>query len=100
MKLRFEVDQAECFRRGIDCPKSIVTIEVDPKDLPQQERNLIAARLQGIDVRALHGDGTWHRIKALLPDYESLLAAVRADEDMVAKIKVLSESTLDAADLL
>lgn len=50
MKLRFRVDQSESFRRGVDCPKSIVTIEVNPSDLPQDERNLIADRLNGIDV--------------------------------------------------
>jgi hypothetical protein len=53
MKLRFEVDQAECFRRGIDCPKSIVTVEVDPKKLSQPERDLVADRLHGIDVLQL-----------------------------------------------
>src|ERR1043165_1346625 len=47
MKIRFAVDQAEAFRRGVDCPKSIVTVEVDPKTLSQEERDLIADRLEG-----------------------------------------------------
>lgn len=84
VKLRFEVDQAECFRRGVDCPKSIVTIDVNPKDLPQDERDLIAKRLYGgIDVRPLSGKRGDEpcRIKALMPDYEALLIAVKADED-------------------
>ena|SRR5215510_4310362 len=81
MNLRFEVDQAECFRKGIDSPKSIITIDVDPSKLPQEERDLIANRLRnGIDVHRWT-DGT--RIKAEAPTYEALLAAVRRDEAQV-----------------
>jgi len=50
MKLRFEVDQADSFRRGIDRPKSIVSIEVNPADIPESDRSLIAEHLSGIDV--------------------------------------------------
>jgi hypothetical protein len=53
MKLRFGVNQAECFRKGINCPKSITTVEVDPAELPQSVRDLIADRLSGIDVCVL-----------------------------------------------
>jgi hypothetical protein len=92
MKLRFEVDQAECFRKGIDCPKSIVTIEVDPADIPQDDRNLIADRLVGIDVCQLWNSdkGTEKlltseerqpvRIVAAAPDYAALIAAVRVTQ--------------------
>lgn len=80
MKLRFEVDQAECFRRGIDCPKSIVTIEVNPVKLPQDERTLIADRLDGIDVKQIDGPG---RIIALDPTYESLIDAVRVHQRII-----------------
>ena len=91
MKLRFEVDQAACFRRGIDCPKSIVTIEVDPSTLTENERDLIADRLIGIDVcilwnsdagntKGVCANGGPDRIKAESPDYAGLIAAVRANE--------------------
>jgi len=50
MKLRFEVDQAACLRKGIDCPKSIVTIEINPAKLSEEDRNLIADRMNGIDI--------------------------------------------------
>jgi hypothetical protein len=94
MKLRFEVDQAECFRKGIDCPKSIVSIEVDPADIPQDDRNLIADRLVGIDVCQLWNSdkGTEKllsvekqpiRIIAAAPDYAALIAAVRVNQSEV-----------------
>ncbi len=53
MILRYRVNQAGCFRAGIDCPRSIQTLEVDPSRLPQGERDLIADRLDGIDVLEL-----------------------------------------------
>jgi hypothetical protein len=95
MKLRFEVDQAACFRKGIDCPKSIVTIEVNPAEIPVEERILIADRLHGIDVCQLwnSNDGTTKqftaeghqpiRIVAEEPNYASLVTAVRADQAQV-----------------
>ena len=107
MKLRFEVDQAECFRKGIDCPKSIVTIEVDPAKLPQAQRDLIAERLNGIDVFNLDLTGVmcWEngfpklikgakheyyqtstRVKATEPTLEALLDAVEADEKKMRQI--------------
>jgi hypothetical protein len=104
MKLRFRVDQAESFRRGIDCPKSIVTIDVDPSGLDQDIRNLIADRLVGIDVceldknrqkcgeeRAIDtGDPIngrmidWKfcplQIEATEPSFEALMRAIRQNE--------------------
>ena len=89
MKLRFEVDQAQAFRRGIDVPKSIVTIEVNPAEISQEQRNLIADRLDGIDVCQLAGvlagmsrdkDGKPFRIMAKLPTFESLMEAIAEDE--------------------
>jgi hypothetical protein len=101
MKLRFEVDQAEAFRRGIDVPKSIVTIEVNPADLSQEQRNLIADRLDGIDVCRLAGvldglldgkplrdrHGKLFRILAKLPTFESLMEAIAEDEQHAALSK-------------
>ncbi|MGA3284835.1 MAG: hypothetical protein ABSD57_10320 [Verrucomicrobiota bacterium] len=94
MKLRFEVNQAEAFRQGIDVPKSIVTIEVNPAEISQEQRNLIADRLDGIDVCQLAGvlDGVLDgkpardrdekpfRIMAKLPTFESLMEAIAEDE--------------------
>ena len=82
MNLRFEVDQAESFRRGIDCPKSIVTVEVNPKDLSQEDRNLLADHMDGIDVvklcLAARGPGkSGIRIVAMEPSLAALMLAVR-----------------------
>jgi len=102
MILRFEVDQAEAFRQGVNVPKSTNHVEVDPSKLSQEERNLIADRLDGIDVMAKgvdmeviqgssrEGDTVQFHIKGLkkstnrvvskLPTFTSLMEAVREDE--------------------
>ena len=96
MKLRFQVDQAEAFRQGVDVPKSIVTVEVNPADLPQEERDLLADRMDGIDIYPLNLGEDWipgpsggtvvkktgipkrgsSQILAGLPTYDALIKAV------------------------
>jgi hypothetical protein len=93
MKLRFKVNQAEAFRRGFDAPKSVATIEVNPADLPADEREMIAERIEnGIDVIELDIKGvkktdSWstipNYIEAPTPTYEGLIAAVRGNERIV-----------------
>jgi hypothetical protein len=102
MILRFEVDQAAAFRQGIDVPKSTNHVDVDPSKLSQEERNLIADRLDGIDVMAKgvdlevtpgssNEDDTVHyhikglkrsnnRVVSKLPTFEALMEAIREDE--------------------
>jgi len=102
MILRFEVDQAEAFRQGVNVPKSTNHVEVDPSKLSQEERNLIADRLDGIDVMAKgvdmeviqgssrEGDTVQFHVKGLkkstnrvvskLPTFTALMEAVREDE--------------------
>lgn len=81
MTLRFEVDQATAFRRGVNVPKSTNHIEVDPETLSQKERDLIADRLNGIDVCALDAKGNkLQRIVAEVPTYDSLLYAICQNE--------------------
>lgn len=85
MDIRFEVNQAEAFRRGIDVPKSIVTIQVNPAEIPESERHLIADRLDGIDVMLLRFSAgeisqSSHRLIAKSPDYQGLIEAVKANE--------------------
>lgn len=89
MKLRFAVDQAECFRKGIDCPTSIVTIEVTPAEISQGIRDLIADRMSGIDVvnlRVFQGKREQSvrippdHVVATSPDFEGLTDAVRRNE--------------------
>jgi len=39
------VDQAECFRRGIDAPSRTIKLEIDPSKIPANIRSFIAAQL-------------------------------------------------------
>ncbi len=103
MTLRFEVNQAEAFRRGVNVPKSTCHLDVDPSKLPATERNLIAIRLEGIDVcqldesgrkvrRSPHDTpgidardetGDMVRIVANLPTFEALMEAVKENQKHV-----------------
>ena len=82
MTLRFQVDQAQCMRDGIDCPKSIIHITVKPEELSQDQRDRIADRMAGIDVRALrvHPEGRIvkadHLLVAKQPTFSGLMAAI------------------------
>jgi len=104
MVLRFEVNQAEAFRRGVNVPKSIVHLDVDPSTLSQEDRDFIADRLNGIDVhelrvstyagmypgvgelapgvtyKAADKDGEPIRIQAYLHSWEELLAAAKRND--------------------
>ena len=95
MKLRFHVNQAECLRRGIDCH---VTVDVNPAQLTDEQRNLIADRLTGIDVMQIRVEPhyrAWrpgidsaverspYRISANLPTFDSLMEAIAANEETV-----------------
>lgn len=102
MKLRFKIDQAEALRQGVDAPTSVVTIEIDPKKLTQEERKLLADRMDGIDLRELYRPPYFHslltppeegkinevirrsmHITADLATFEALMVAVRANEEKV-----------------
>jgi hypothetical protein len=82
MTLRFQVDQAQCMREGIDCPRSIVHITVKPEELSQEQRDKFADRMSGIDVRALrvHPDGRVVKSEQLImakqPSFKGLMDAV------------------------
>ena len=98
MQLRFSVNQAEAFRQGIDCPKSIVHVQVDPATLDETTRRLIADRMKGIDVYQLEYRGNGEtaikldyepvslslsvpvRIEAKAPTFEAMMEAVKDNE--------------------
>jgi hypothetical protein len=42
MQILCAVNQAECFRRGIDAPRSTIKIDVNPAKLPQDIRGFLA----------------------------------------------------------
>jgi hypothetical protein len=87
MKIRFKIDQADRFRRGLDTPKSIISIEVKPADLPQETRDLIARHLEGIDV--VEGSGEFYRREQLVmakdPSLDSLVQRLREIEAQQAE---------------
>ena len=104
MKLRFEVNQADDFRRGIDRPKSIVSIEVNPADVPEEARKLIADHLVGIDVlQSFYHNGdvikghhirelTYtsrdpKRIVAKAANAEALVEAIKANDRLIENIQ-------------
>jgi hypothetical protein len=45
MQILSEVNQAECFRRGIDAPRSTIKLEVNPSKLPRDLRAFVADNL-------------------------------------------------------
>lgn len=45
MQILCVVNQAECFRRGFDAPRSTIKIEVDPAKLPEDIREFLADHL-------------------------------------------------------
>jgi hypothetical protein len=107
MILRFEVNQAEAFRRGVNVSKSTNHLDVNPAGLSQADRDLIADRLDGIDVCELDVDGIKSykrnplangytdaepelpvRIQAVLPTFEALMEAIRENEKEVKRNQV------------
>lgn len=45
MQLLCNVDQAECFRHGIDAKTSTIKLEIDPQTLTEEQRNFVADQL-------------------------------------------------------
>jgi hypothetical protein len=104
MKLRFEIDQADSFRRGIDRSKSIVSIDVNPADLAEEARSLIAEHLVGIDLLQFfyhngdvikgyqikelsHTSREPKRIVAKAVNIDALIEAIKANDSFIARIK-------------
>jgi hypothetical protein len=104
MKLRFEVDQAESFRRGINRPKAIVSIDVNPAEIPDGVRSLIANHLVGIDaLQFFYHNGEVlkgyrrkelsytsrepERIVAKAANMDALLQAIKANDSLINQIK-------------
>jgi hypothetical protein len=56
MRILCEVNQAECFRRGIDAPRSTMKIEVDPAKLPEEIRKFLADHLHEGDRLSARDD--------------------------------------------
>jgi hypothetical protein len=116
MRLRYRVNQGECFRAGVDCDQPIQIEEVNPSKLTQEVRNLIADRLHGIDViklRAFVGGGEatvggfpindeeFELIEARLPGFEHLIEACRQNakdvEEALRRVSKVSAARINVA---
>ena len=104
MKLRFEINQADASRQGIDVQTPVVCIEVRRSTLSPEQQRLIAERLDGADLLQLHYDpGTQRpqktyyvdtssetpkyrpvRIQASEPTFDAMMRAIEANEAQVA----------------
>jgi hypothetical protein len=71
MQILCEVNQAECFRRGIDAPRSTMKIEVDPAKLPEEIREFLADHLYDGDKLSARDD-----FQLLRPDLLGFMEAV------------------------
>jgi hypothetical protein len=79
MQILCEVNRAECFRRGIDAPRSTMKIEVDPAKLPEEIREFLADHLYEDDKLSARDD-----FQLLRPDLlgfmETVLTAKEYEE--------------------
>jgi hypothetical protein len=104
MKLRFEINQVDSFRQGIDRPKSIVSIDINPADISEEMRSLIANHLVGIDVlQFFYHNGEIikgypikelsytsrdpKRIIAKAANLESLIESIKANDNFIERIE-------------
>ncbi|HTR40110.1 MAG TPA: hypothetical protein VMH87_00655 [Pseudomonadales bacterium] len=101
MKLKFGIDQEACFKSGNNYSETTATIDIDPSMLSQEQRDLIAPRLNGDSVVPLTRFGgsyiqdTRYFILADGPNLQDLLDACANNE---AEIKNPNDSTvLDAS---
>jgi hypothetical protein len=74
MQILCEVNQVECFRRGIDAPRSTIKIEVNPAKLPEDIRGFFADHLY--DGYKLHTE-----VKLCRPNLMGLMEAVLAAKE-------------------
>jgi hypothetical protein len=74
MQILCEVNQAECFRRGIDAPKSTIKLEVNPVKLPEDLRAFVADHLY---------DGYKLRLEGGIPgsDLLAFMEAILANQE-------------------
>jgi hypothetical protein len=76
MQILCEVNQVECFRRGIDAPRSTIKIEVNPAKLPEDIREFLADHLY--DGYKLGSDAC---LQLRSPDLMGLLETVLAAKE-------------------
>jgi hypothetical protein len=88
MKIRFKVDQANLFFRGMDVATSIVLLEVNPSTLPKNQYELIGRHLLNGD----DGCDVVHDPERAKQSYEVVPIGARPGADLVEA----KEPTLDS----
>jgi hypothetical protein len=94
MLILCEVNQAECFRRGIDAPKSTIKIEVNPAKLPEELRAFVADNLSE-GYRLSMRDEFYLRRPDLIGFMEAILVAKDFSEAPKDKDPFFSKSFSD-----
>lgn len=97
MKIRFQVDEVAAFRRGLIVKRRVVSVDLDPSKLTQEQRDKIADHLQRkLAVRLeknergeLVPDGP---LKVANPCLEGLLEAIEENRREIQKAEEVSLS--------
>lgn len=85
MQILCAVNQAECFRRGIDASRSTIKIEVNPAKLPQDIREFLADHIYD-------GHKLSSAIELYRPDLRGLMESVLAAKEYGEFRKVTENS--------
>ena len=97
MKIRFGIDQEECFRKGNNYSQTTATLDIDPQELSEEQRELIAPRLRGNSVVKLQfgGSGPIQDANLILsagPALDDLLEACKNNQAEIQAIYPLTAS--------
>lgn len=92
MKIRFRTDPVELFRRGIDTTTSIVSFEVEPSTLTEEQRELISKHLLATD----DGCDVVYDPERAKASWEVVPIGGRPGGDLVEAKKPTLESLLEA----
>ena len=84
MELSFELDRRAAFRQGADSTSTLITLDIDPATLTEEQREMLTSRMAfdgAIRQRELSGTlRHYGHVIALLPTLDGLLTAITAEE--------------------
>lgn len=99
MKIKFAVNQRECFRQGIDAPESYKIIEIDPATLDVFQRNALADRLVGIELRQLRAIEDGEQPTAMYAFADTEIKVTKFGTPLLSVIGHNLAAVLDAAEV-
>lgn len=74
MHILFSVDQKQALLEGVDAPSSTVLIDINPQDLPEAERKVLAETMR--DGNKATGQIGWQSLKIVEPSLEGVRKAL------------------------